>query len=90
MDFADASLIAREFLTIALMLVTPVVAVSLIVGLTISLAQTVTSIQEQTLAFAPRIIAVVVVMMFLMNWYLQTLQTYTTNMMTEMVGYVTR
>lgn len=88
MDFADASLIAREFLVTALILVSPVVAVSLIVGLTISLAQTVTSIQEQTLAFAPRIVAVVVVMMFLMNWYLHTLQQYTTNLMDDMLGFV--
>ena len=85
MEFSDAALMAREFLMTSLILVAPVVIVSLLVGLTISLAQTVTSIQEQTLSFAPRIVAVVVVMIFTMNWYLQTLQEYTSTILTEMV-----
>jgi flagellar biosynthetic protein FliQ len=85
MEFADAALMGREFLMISLLLVAPVVVVSLVVGLAISILQTVTSIQEQTLSFAPRIVAVVVVLMFAMNWYLQTLQEYTRGLFTEMV-----
>ncbi len=90
MQFADAALMAREFLMTALLLVAPVVVVSLVIGLIISILQTVTSVQEQTLSFAPRIVAVVVLMFFAMNWYLQTLQTYTSDLLTGMVDLATK
>jgi flagellar biosynthetic protein FliQ len=70
------------------LLVAPVVIVSLVVGLVISIGQTVTSIQEQTLSFAPRIVAVVVIIMWMMNWYLETLQNYTQGLLIEMVNFV--
>lgn len=88
MEFLDVVSIGREFLATALLLVAPVVVVSLVVGLLISIGQTVTSIQEQTLSFAPRIVAVVVIIMWMMNWYLETLQNYTQNLFAEMVNYV--
>ena len=90
MEFVDVVSMGREFMSIALLLVAPVVIVSLVVGLMISIFQTVTSIQEQTLAFAPRIVAVVVVLMYMMNWYLATLQNYTRDMLTEMVNLVNK
>ena len=90
MTFSDAALIGREFLMAALWLVSPVVITSLIVGLFISIAQTVTSIQEQTLSFAPRIVAVVVLMLFMMNWYLESLQVYTNDLFLNMVDLATK
>ena len=54
----------------------------------ISIGQTVTSVQEQTLTFAPRIVCVVFLMMMLANWYLVTLQNYTLDLMTKMVELV--
>ena len=88
MDVLDAASIGREFFSMALLLTAPVVAVSLIVGLVISIGQTVTSIQEQTLSFAPRIVAVVFLLIWLSGWYLETLQTYTTDVLTHMVEIV--
>ena len=88
MDIEDAVLIGREFFAMALLLTTPVVAVSLVVGLLISIGQTVTSVQEQTLSFAPRIISVVFVLIFMATWYLQTLQNYTVGLITQMVELV--
>ncbi|WP_182868014.1 flagellar biosynthetic protein FliQ [Stieleria mannarensis] len=88
MEIEDVVLIGREFFMMALLLTTPVVAVSLVVGLLISIGQTVTSIQEQTLSFAPRIICVVFVLIFLSNWYLTTLQNYTLGLLTHMVELV--
>ena len=90
MEFQDVVFLGREFMTTTLILVAPVVAVSLIVGLTISVGQTITSIQEQTLAFAPRIVAVVVLLMFMMNWYLRTLQVYTEGVFAQMVELVNK
>lgn len=80
MDFNETVFIGRELLLMSLLLVAPVVIVSLAVGLVISIAQTVTSIQEQTLSFAPKIIAVVGVIILALPWYLNTLKAFTINM----------
>jgi len=80
MEFADAIFIGRQLLWMSLLLVAPVVAISLAVGLIISIAQTVTSIQEQTLAFAPKIVAVVALIMLMLPWYLSTLKSFTLTM----------
>jgi flagellar biosynthetic protein FliQ len=84
MDMSQAITIGRELMFTALLLVTPIVIVSLAVGLVISVFQTVTSIQEQTLTFAPRIVAVVGVIIWLTPWYLATLKTYTI----ELIGFI--
>ena len=84
MEVADAIVIGRDLLTTSLLLVAPVVVVSLVVGVLISIAQTVTSIQEQTLTFAPRIVAVVAIIIFLTPWYLSTLMSYTTKLFEHM------
>jgi flagellar biosynthetic protein FliQ len=88
MELVDVAAMGREFFSMALLLSAPVVVVSLVVGLLISIGQTVTSIQEQTLSFAPRIVAVVVVLIWMANWYLITLQTYTMDIFTQMVELV--
>lgn len=88
MEFMDVVAIGREFFAMALLLSAPVVVVSLVVGLLISIGQTVTSVQEQTLSFAPRIVAVVVVLILMANWYLATLQNYATNVLTQMVEFI--
>jgi len=67
----------REMLYVALLLSLPTVLISLLVGLTISVFQTVTSIQEQTLTFAPRIVAVAIVIALTLPWMLNELVTYT-------------
>ena len=65
--------IGRELLFYAMLLSLPTVLVSMAVGLTISILQTVTSIQEQTLTFAPRIVAVGVTFMLTLPWVLEVL-----------------
>ena len=89
MEVNEAITIGRELMTLSLLLSAPVVIVSLLVGLTISIAQTITSVQEQTLTFAPRIVAVVGIVIFLTPWYLSTLSTFTVRMFERMaeVGY---
>ncbi|MEZ6095636.1 MAG: flagellar biosynthetic protein FliQ [Pirellulaceae bacterium] len=88
MEFNEVVFVGRSLLTTALLLVAPVVIVSLVVGLFISIGQTVTSIQEQTMAFAPKIVAVVVVLLIGLPWYLQQLQSFTTNLFTFMTDVV--
>ena len=72
--------IGRELLFTALLLSLPTVAVSLIVGLLISIFQTVTSIQEQTLTFAPRIMAVGLALVLALPWTLKMLIQFTQRM----------
>ncbi len=60
--------IIRETLFTAVMIAAPMLLAGLIVGLTISLLQSVTQVNEMTLTFIPKIIAVVVVMILFMPW----------------------
>jgi flagellar biosynthetic protein FliQ len=67
----EAVQIGRELLYYSMLLAMPALAVSLIVGLVISVFQAATSIQEQTLTFVPRILAVGVLFLFTMPWMLR-------------------
>ena len=80
MDLAFAVQIGRETLYTALLLSLPTVVVSLAVGLLVSIFQTVTSIQEQTLSFAPRIVAVGVAIAITLPWSLQVLTRFSHRM----------
>jgi flagellar biosynthetic protein FliQ len=77
--------IGQDLLVTVLWLSGPAILASLIVGLAISLMQTVTSIQEQTLSFAPRIVAVGVVMLLTLPWMLQQSTAFTMRMMERML-----
>lgn len=79
-DF-DAVTIGREFLYYATLLTLPALAVSLLVGLVVSVFQAVTSIQEQTLSFAPRILALAGMFVVLMPWLLEMSIYFTTQML---------
>lgn len=79
-DF-DAVTIGREFLYYVTLLTLPALGVSLVVGLVISVFQAVTSIQEQTLSFAPRILALAGLFVVLMPWLLEMSVYFTTQML---------
>ena len=58
----------------------PILLVSLIIGLVVSIFQTVTSIQEQTLTFIPKIIGVFLTIMIMGHWMLNLIIEYTTDL----------
>lgn len=58
MDVADLTRLAAETLYLVLLVSAPVLIVSLAVGLTVGLVQAVTQVQEQTLSFVPKLVAV--------------------------------
>jgi flagellar biosynthetic protein FliQ len=66
----------------------PVLLVSLAVGLVISLFQAVTQIQEFTLTFVPKIIAVFVTLFLFFPWISRILITYTTDLFTKIPLYI--
>ena len=69
--------LAKDTLQITLMVSGPLLAVSLVVGIVISIAQVVTSIQDMTLSFVPRVIAVFLVFLFLFPWVMNIMTAFT-------------
>ena len=80
--------LARNALLVSLKLCGPLLAVALLVGLTVSIFQAVTSIQEQTLSFVPKLAAVGAVFLILLPWMIQTLVQYTTQLFQALPGLV--
>jgi flagellar biosynthetic protein FliQ len=72
--------LGRDFFFHVLLLTAPALAVSLVIGMIISIFQAVTNIQEQTLSFAPRIIALAGLFVFTMPWILQMAVYFTVQM----------
>src|SRR6185436_10744625 len=69
--------LARNAIMLALLIAGPMLTVALLVGLTVSVMQAVTQIQEQTLAFVPKLVAVCSVFLLALPWVLQVLVKYT-------------
>ncbi len=67
----------REALMTVLLVSAPMLGVGLFVGLIVSIFQTTTSIQEQTLTFVPKIIAIFAALVFFAAWMIHTLVNYT-------------
>lgn len=65
--------IAREGLTVGIMVSLPLLAVILFIGLLVSVFQAVTQVQEMTLTFVPKVVGAAVVMVLFGNWMLTTL-----------------
>ncbi len=66
----------------------PALLVSLVVGLIVSIFQTVTSIQEQTLTFVPKIICVFLALMLAGGWMMNSMVEFTTNLWLDFNRYV--
>ena len=66
----------------------PVLLVSLVVGLTVSIFQTVTSIQEQTLTFVPKVLAIFASIIFLGHWMLNNMVDYMVKLWSDFSIYI--
>ena len=69
--------LAKDTLQITLMVSGPMLIVALVIGILVSIAQVVTSIQDMTLSFVPRVIAVFLTFLFVFPWMLSTLLAFT-------------
>jgi flagellar biosynthesis protein FliQ len=69
--------LAKDALQITLMISGPILVVGLVVGLLISIIQIVTSIQDMTLSFVPRVIAVFLTFLFVFPWMMKIMLAYT-------------
>ena len=81
--------IAREALRSAIMAAGPALLVSMIVGLSISVFQVVTSLQDQTVAFVPKVLAVMTTIVLCFPWMMRLLTHFATRMFTEFNQVVT-
>lgn len=80
--------IARDAIYNIIICSMPPLLISLVVGLIISIFQTITSIQEQTLTFVPKMIAVMAGIMIFGNFILGNIVTYITNLWSNFSVYV--
>nr|WP_300054181.1 flagellar biosynthesis protein FliQ [uncultured Nocardioides sp.] len=69
--------IALQTMVVALKLSAPILVTSLVIGFTISLFQSMTQIQEFTLAFVPKLVGVGIALLVSGGWMLQTLVDFT-------------
>jgi flagellar biosynthesis protein FliQ len=86
MDEAALLEISRDAVIVVLKIGTPIMLISLFVGLIISLFQALTQIQEATLTFVPKILVVFVSLLLLAPFMLHTLTDFTEQIMQRIVG----
>ncbi len=77
MDTVQVSDIMREAVGIAIKLGSPMLLLSMLVGMVVAVLQAVTQIHEQTISFILKLIVVVLVLLVGGGWMLETLQDYT-------------
>ena len=80
--------VAKEEIYTIIICSAPMLIISLVVGLIVSIFQTVTSIQEQTLTFVPKIIAVFVGLMIFGSWILTNLTEFVTTLWSNFSMYL--
>jgi flagellar biosynthetic protein FliQ len=86
---ADLALrMLSELLWNALLISMPLLAVTLVVGLLVSIVQVVTQVQEASLTFIPKLIAAVVVLVVCGPWMLKRLVAFSTNLIAGIPGYL--
>jgi flagellar biosynthetic protein FliQ len=76
-DIGEATALLREGILEVLFLASPMLLTALVVGLVVAILQATTSIQEQTLTFVPKLIAILLVLGFLGGWMFSSLGDYT-------------
>ena len=80
--------LARQALETTLLVSSPILGLSLFIGLAISALQAMTQLNEATLTFVPKVVALFVALLFFLPWMLNTMTTYMTNLLMNIPNYV--
>ncbi len=80
--------LTRHAILVALELALPILLVSLIVGVVVSLFQAVTQIQEMTLTFVPKVLAITAAMVILGPWMLSVIVNFTSGLFVGAPGFL--
>lgn len=78
----------REAFYTGMLVAAPLLVVSLLVGLVVSVLQAATSLQEFTLSFVPKLIAIALVLVLTLPWMIDTLVAFTTNLIQQIPSLV--
>ena len=78
----------RQAIYLAILLASPILIAALAVGFLVSIFQAVTQIQEMTLAIIPKMLAVVLVILFLAPWFLEKATSYMGRVFTDIPKYI--
>ena len=76
--------VAINSMSVAITITAPILLVSIIVGLAVSIFQATTHIQEQTLTFVPKVLSIVGVLLLLGSWMLSVMSNFITELFTNM------
>ncbi len=79
---------ARKALYVLLQMSAPVLIITLIVGLLVSIIQATTQIQEQTMTFITKILAVIFTLIILGPWMLNIITGYTSNLLNNLTQFI--
>jgi flagellar biosynthesis protein FliQ len=88
MNDALVTTLIQNALTTLMWIAAPMLIVAVVVGVVMSLIQTLTSIQDQTFSFAPRVIAIFVVFLITFPWILRVLVTFTASILGDFTPFV--
>ena len=80
--------LASQALFLVIKTAAPILLVSLVIGLIVSIFQTITSIQEQTLTFVPKIICVFLALMLFGGWMLNNMSGFMVNLWSDFSLYI--
>jgi flagellar biosynthetic protein FliQ len=72
--------VARQALQVTLLVSLPILGIGLVVGVVVSMVQAATQIQEMTLTFVPKIVAVMLALLFFSSWMLIKITDYTNDL----------
>ena len=89
MTLGTITALIRDGVFLVLKLTAPILGAALIVGLIVAIFQAVTSIQEQTLTFVPKLFVILAVLLLLASWIFASLRSYTVNLF-EMIPEMAR
>jgi flagellar biosynthesis protein FliQ len=79
--------LAKETVELTLLISLPILAVGLIIGVGIGLLQSLTQIQEMTLVLVPKIIATLLVLLFMLPWMMNKMTAYTEQLILNIPTY---
>jgi flagellar biosynthetic protein FliQ len=82
--------VVNQAIKVALMLSAPMLIGALVVGVLVSIFQAVTQINEQTLSFIPKILVIVAALVIFSPWMMETMVTYTQDLITSIPELVRR
>ena len=82
--------LGQEAVMLIVLMSLPLILTAMLVGLTVSILQAVTQIQEQTLSFVPKTISVFTMLVLISPWHLSTMDQYLRHLLVQLPSYLTR